>query len=55
MPSWVGVADDDVVPNTSFLAAELADLLAAECEAGARDPYRQVAALLHLAYSRGVQ
>lgn len=31
---------------------ELPALLAAECEAGRRDPYRQVAALLHLTYQR---
>jgi SAM-dependent methyltransferase len=31
---------------------ELAELLAAEQEAGSRDPYRQVAALLHLSYRR---
>jgi S-adenosylmethionine-dependent methyltransferase len=34
-------------------AAELADLLAIEYEAGARDPYRQIAAILHLVYARG--
>jgi hypothetical protein len=33
-------------------AGELADLLAAEREAGGRDPYRSVAALLHLIYVR---
>jgi S-adenosylmethionine-dependent methyltransferase len=33
-------------------ARELADLLAAEREAGGRDPYRSVAALLHLIYVR---
>jgi S-adenosylmethionine-dependent methyltransferase len=32
--------------------AELDDLVAAEAEAGARDPYRQVAALLHVQYVR---
>lgn len=31
---------------------ELAPMLAAETEAGRRDPYRQVAALLHLVYER---
>lgn len=36
-------------------AAELADLLAVECEAGARDPYRQVAAVLHLVYTCGAR
>lgn len=34
---------------------ELADLLAAESEAGRRDPYRQVAALIHLSYTRGAR
>lgn len=34
-------------------ADELSALLAAELEAGRRDPYREVAALLHLVYSRG--
>jgi S-adenosylmethionine-dependent methyltransferase len=32
-------------------AEELQALLAAELEAGHRDPYRQVAALLHLTYT----
>lgn len=32
--------------------AELDDLVAAEAEAGRRDPYRQVAALLHVQYRR---
>ncbi|HLQ56077.1 MAG TPA: hypothetical protein VK162_17625 [Streptosporangiaceae bacterium] len=32
--------------------AGLADLLAAEREAGGRDPYRRVAALLHLVYGQ---
>ncbi len=32
--------------------SNLEPLLAAEREAGRRDPYRQVAALLHLFYSR---
>jgi len=39
---------DGQLPN----ADELADLLAAELEAGSRDPYRQVAALLHVTYIR---
>jgi 2-polyprenyl-3-methyl-5-hydroxy-6-metoxy-1,4-benzoquinol methylase len=39
---------DEPVPDP----AELADLLAAEREAGCRDPYRQVAALLHLVYGQ---
>ena len=33
--------------------AELTDVLAAELEAGGRDPYRQVAPILHLYYVRG--
>src|ERR1022692_4093841 len=33
--------------------AELGGLLAAEREAGGRDPYRRVAALLHLVYGQG--
>lgn len=35
--------------------AELDDLVAAEAEAGTRDPYRQVAALLHVQYVRRPQ
>lgn len=51
---WYGVrVFTDHCDEPAPAAAELADLLAAECEAGTRDPYRQVAALLHLAYSRG--
>jgi len=50
---WYGVRvfcdhrDEDAPP-----AEELAPLLEAEKEAGRRDPYRQVAALLHLVYTR---
>lgn len=33
-------------------ADEFAELLAAELHAGSRDPYRQVAALLHVVYTR---
>ena len=50
---WYGVrVFTDHRDESAPADAELADLLAAECEAGARDPYRQVAALLHLAYAR---
>ena len=50
---WYGVRvfcdhRDEEAPD----AADLASLLAAEREAGRRDPYRQVAALLHLIYTR---
>ncbi len=50
---WFGVRvftdhRDEPVPG----AAELAPLLAAEAQAGRRDPYRRVAALLHLVYGR---
>jgi len=50
---WYGVRvfcdhrDEDTPP-----AEELVPLLAAEREAGRRDPYRQVAAMLHLIYTR---
>ena len=51
---WYGVRvftdhHDDPAPT----AAELTDLLVAEIQAGTRDPYRQVAAILHLYYVRG--
>jgi len=51
--AWFGVRvftdhRDEPVPD----ALELEQLLAAEQQAGARDPYRQVAALLHLTYIR---
>ena len=51
---WYGVRvltdhrEDDELPPPD----ELALLLAAEREAGRRDPYRQVAALLHFVYAR---
>jgi S-adenosylmethionine-dependent methyltransferase len=50
---WYGVRvftdhRDEPAPQ----GAEIADLLAAEREAGGRDPYRSVAALLHLIYVR---
>ncbi|MEP7025457.1 MAG: methyltransferase domain-containing protein, partial [Actinomycetota bacterium] len=51
---WFGVRvftdhRDEPAPDPG----ELADLLAAEREAGRRDPYRSVAALLHLVYTAG--
>jgi hypothetical protein len=51
--SWFGVRvftdhRDEPAPQ----AAELAGLLAAERAAGCREPYRSVAALLHLIYAR---
>ncbi len=52
--AWYGVRiltdhrEDDELPPPD----ELALLLAAEREAGGRDPYRQVAALLHIVYTR---
>lgn len=51
--AWFGVRvfsdhRDEPAPE----ALELQQLLDAEHEAGARDPYRQVAALLHLTYTR---
>lgn len=51
--AWFGVRvftdhRDEAAPE----ALELERLLAAEQQAGARDPYRQVAALLHLTYTR---
>jgi S-adenosylmethionine-dependent methyltransferase len=50
---WYGVrVFTDHRDEPAPAAAELADLLAAECEAGKRDPYRQVAGLLHLTYSQ---
>lgn len=51
---WYGVRvftdhrDDDMTPDQD----QLEPVLAAEVEAGRRDPYRQVAALLHLCYVR---
>jgi len=51
--AWFGVRvfsdhRDEPAPDP----LELEQLLAAEWQAGARDPYRQVAALLHLTYTR---
>lgn len=52
---WYGVRvftdhrDDEAPPPAEVLST----LLAAEREAGRRDPYRQVAALLHVVYTRG--
>jgi S-adenosylmethionine-dependent methyltransferase len=53
---WYGVrVFTDHSDEPAPAADELTDLLAAELQAGSRDPYRQVAALLHLAYSRGAR
>jgi len=50
---WFGVrVFTDHVDEPGPTAAGLADLLAAEREAGRRDPYRSVAALLHLVYGQ---
>lgn len=50
---WYGVrVFTDHCDGPTPAATELAALLAAEREAGTRDPYRQVAGLLHLAYTR---
>jgi S-adenosylmethionine-dependent methyltransferase len=49
--AWYGVrVFTDHLDEPAPQRAELEDLLAAEREAGARDPYRSVAALLHLIY-----
>lgn len=53
---WYGVRIfTDHCDDPAPAAAELADLLAAELQAGTRDPYRQVAAILHLYYVRGAR
>jgi SAM-dependent methyltransferase len=50
---WYGVrVFTDHCDEPAPAAAELTDLLAAEIEAGSRDPYRQVAAIAHLYYIR---
>jgi S-adenosylmethionine-dependent methyltransferase len=50
---WFGVrVFTDHLDQPAPDAAGLADLLAAEREAGRRDPYRSVAALLHLVYGQ---
>ena len=50
---WYGVRIfTDHCDDPAPAAAELTDLLAAEVRAGTRDPYRQVAAILHLYYVR---
>jgi S-adenosylmethionine-dependent methyltransferase len=52
--AWFGVRIfTDHVDEPAPQAGELTDLLAAEREAGRRDPYRRVAALLHLVYAQG--
>ena len=51
---WYGVrVFTDHLDEPVSATAELTDLLAAEVQAGVRDPYRQVAAILHLFYVRG--
>ncbi len=53
--SWYGVrVFTDHHDNQGTPPDQLSLLLAAEHEAGRRDPYRQVAALLHIVYSRTV-
>lgn len=53
---WYGVrVFTDHLDEPAPAAAELTDLLAAELAAGARDPYRQVAAIAHLYYLRGAR
>lgn len=50
---WSGVrALTDHVGGPAPAGDELRELLAAEVEAGRRDPYRQVAALLHVVFER---
>jgi SAM-dependent methyltransferase len=50
---WYGVrVFTDHLDEPAPAGAELADVLAAELEAGSRDPYRQVAPILHLYYVR---
>lgn len=50
---WYGVlVFTDHLDGPAPAPDELAELLAAEQEAGSRDPYRRVAALLHLSYLR---
>jgi S-adenosylmethionine-dependent methyltransferase len=51
--AWFGVrVFTDHRDEPAPAGQELAELLAAEREAGGRDPYRSVAALLHLVYTR---
>ena len=51
---WYGVRlFTDHLDEPAPTDAELTDVLAAELEAGGRDPYRQVAPILHLYYVRG--
>ncbi len=51
--AWFGVrVFTDHLDRPAPEPDELAELLAAEREAGRRDPYRNVAALLHLVYGR---
>jgi hypothetical protein len=53
---WYGVRlFTDHLDEPAPADAELTDVLAAELEAGSRDPYRQVAPILHLYYVRGAR
>jgi S-adenosylmethionine-dependent methyltransferase len=53
---WFGVrVFSDHLDDTAPSGDQLEHLLAAEREAGRRDPYRSVAALLHLTYNRREQ
>ncbi|MEU3553199.1 class I SAM-dependent methyltransferase [Streptomyces fragilis] len=53
--AWYGVrVFTDLAPDGTTVPPDLEDLLAAEERAGRTDPYRQVAALLHLCGSRGL-
>jgi hypothetical protein len=53
---WYGVRlFTDHLDEPAPADAELTDVLAAELEAGSRDPYRQIAPILHLYYVRGAR
>jgi SAM-dependent methyltransferase len=53
---WYGVRlFTDHLDQPAPAVAELTNVLAAELEAGSRDPYRQVAPILHLYYVRGAR
>jgi SAM-dependent methyltransferase len=54
LQSWYGVrVFTDTAPEGAEIPADVASLLAAEERAGRTDPYRSVAALLHLCGVRG--
>jgi S-adenosylmethionine-dependent methyltransferase len=53
LETWFGVrVFTDHLEEAAPTKTELAQIVAAELEAGRRDPYRQVAAFLHLIYRR---